>query len=233
MLNYNHGTTHGYIIFSFTLHSFALIDEGVDKKKIDTEHGIEHPDHIPHGHEKIPSKSNAWWRNSPKKRKNSVLSKIIRDDIFLLRGDWSCGNLLDEHENSESVRESPVRKAENIIHMRFHEVHIEAIGTTDDKDHALMLLHFWLSQTLIAFVSPRLLPRTSQKTTKLSEYFSRLCDDILSIEFSESSQSRLIYEFEGTISSSFWDVFIFSNWFSKWCQESATVRDDEFFIKLK
>ena len=45
------------ILFSvFTLHSFALIDEGVDKKKIDTEHGIEHPDHIPHGHEKNPIK---------------------------------------------------------------------------------------------------------------------------------------------------------------------------------
>lgn len=45
------------IIFSvITLNSFAFSDDEGGKKKIDTEHGIEHPDHIPHGHEKSPLK---------------------------------------------------------------------------------------------------------------------------------------------------------------------------------
>lgn len=50
--------------------------------------------------------------------------------------------LLDEHEDSESVGESPVSKTENIINVRLHQICIKSIGTTDYKDNALVLLYF-------------------------------------------------------------------------------------------
>ena len=54
----------------FTLSSFALIDENMGKKKIETEHGIEHPDHIPHNHQKDPLKKIGNDDGSfPRKRK--------------------------------------------------------------------------------------------------------------------------------------------------------------------
>lgn len=93
-------------------------------------------------------------------------------------------DLLDEHENGESVRESPVRKAENIIHMRFHEVHIEAIGTTDDKDHALMLLHFLIEPDTHRFRIAETFTEDITENHKTIRIFLELCDDILSIEFS-------------------------------------------------
>lgn len=50
--------------------------------------------------------------------------------------------LLDEHEDGESVGESPISKAENIIDVRFHQTRIQPIGTANNKDNALVLLHF-------------------------------------------------------------------------------------------
>lgn len=50
--------------------------------------------------------------------------------------------LLDKYEDSESMGEDPVCKAEDIIYMRFHESHIETVRSTNHKNHTLMLLHF-------------------------------------------------------------------------------------------
>ncbi len=91
---------------------------------------------------------------------------------------------------------------------------------------------FWLSQTLISFVSPRVFPRTSQNTTKLSEYFSN-CEITSRVScFRIVSVSHDLWGLRRIISSSFWSLFSYSAiGFSKWCQESATVRRMSFFIK--
>lgn len=90
---------------------------------------------------------------------------------------------------------------------------------------------FWLSQVLSSFVSPRLFQSTSQNTTKLSEYF-RSCWMTLSVSSLRIvSTSPDLWGFRRTISNSFWSLFSYSEiGFSKWCQESATVRRMIFFI---
>lgn len=50
--------------------------------------------------------------------------------------------LLDEHEDSESMGECPIRETEDKVYVRFHQNRIQSIRSTDDKDNTLVLLHF-------------------------------------------------------------------------------------------
>ena len=92
--------------------------------------------------------------------------------------------LLDEHENSESVGESPVCKAEDIIYVRFHQAHIESIRSTDDKDHTLVLLHFLTEPDTHRFGISKSFSEDITEDHKTIRIFLELCDDVLRIQFS-------------------------------------------------
>jgi hypothetical protein len=74
--------------------------------------------------------------------------------------------LLDEHEDSESVRESPISESENIVYMRFHESHIETIRSTYHKDNTLMLLHFLTEPDTHSFCISKTFPEDITKDDK-------------------------------------------------------------------
>lgn len=59
-----------------------------------------------------------WLREN---EKNYVSPNILFVVIFSSSEEIGCAiELFDEHENSESVGESPIGKAENIIDVGFH-----------------------------------------------------------------------------------------------------------------
>ena len=91
--------------------------------------------------------------------------------------------LLDEHKDGESVGESPVSETEDRVDVLFYQTRIQSIGTTDNKDYALMLLHFLTEPDTHRFCISKRFSEDITEDHKTVRIFPEFCDDILCIEF--------------------------------------------------